>query len=424
MAELDTSPAPWLQRAWSPRETFDPTPWLQERYRRQVEQAKLPLELQGMALQNKAHELMIEHQGIQQDLLNQELNDFQQDLPAYRSAVETAAKTPGGSIAMQTPTFRSKKAMDLWTERQKADAQTAYGQAIHQATIDDIKAVTEATRLTGDVLTPSANGQFDPAAKAALLEKANQIKLKQTIDTYKSEHPQLTKPQAVTVRDNEGNPITMVQTGPNEWRPVDETTTEITTPSGEKLSIKTGAKGGGGVNASGLNPAVNTELEKKIAASDLSLSLLSEALPLITPSNVGPIGMGKEFIEKVGNIVTPGSIPTTATEARQTFRTVAQQQYASLKADSQINKLEAAAMKDIVDITQLDESSPTAIAKYQKLRDLTALQNLLRHHQLNRIAPDNVLSAMSFEQIARSWKRGEATNAEVQRWNELHQLVK
>lgn len=420
---IDTSLPPWLQRNFAERPGFDPSPWLNEAFTQNVERQKLPLQLQQYALQNKALELSTEHQGIQNDLLNQELELQKNELPTFRSALETASKTPGGTIAMQTPAFQSKKYMDLWQERQKADAATAYGQAIHQSTIDDVKAVTEAMRITGDVIKPLPDGTFDPTQKAAILKKANDEKLAQTQALYLAEHPVLGTPRAVTITDDAGNPITMVQEGPNSWKPLDESSTEVTTPSGEKITIKTGTKGGG-INASGLNPAVNTDLEKKIAASDVSLSLLSEALPLITPSTVGPVGAAKEFMEKVGNIVSPGSIPTTATEARQTFRTVAQQQFASLKADSQINKLEAAAMKDIADITSLDISSPTAQAKYEKLRDLTALQNLLRHHQLNRIAPDNVLRAMSFEQLARSWKRGEATNAEVERWNAIHDLVK
>lgn len=420
---IDTSLPPWLQRNLAQKESFDPSPWLNEAFNQNVQRAKLPLQLQGYELQNKATQLAIEHQGIQNDLANQEMNNFAQDLPIYRSAIESASKLPGGSVSMQTPMFKSKQALTLWQERQKSDAATAFGQAIHQATIADVKAVTDAMRITGKKINVGPNGEFDPVEKAKLLNEAHIQEMADKGALYKIEHPGLEKPQAVTVKDDQGNPITMVQVGPDSWKPVEETTTEITTPSGEKLSIKTGAKGAG-LNTSGLNPAVNTELEKKISASDMSLSLLDEAIKKINSSNVGPIGVTKEFLEKAANVLAPGSMPTTVSDAREVFRVVAQQQFAALKADSQINKLEASAMRDIADITRIDMASPVAIGKYQTLRDLTALQNMLRHHQLNRIAPDNVLDAMSIGQIARAFDRGDATKAEVLRWNEIHQVVK
>jgi hypothetical protein len=175
--ELNTEFPSWLAAQYAPRAQSS---WmlqaLQQGMQREEMRQKLPLELQGMALQNQAHKLAIEHQGIVNNLQNQEMMDFAQDLPIYRSALEVANKTPGGAISMPTPQFRSKKALDLWQERQKADAQTAYGQAIHQSTIDDYKAVTEAIQITGDKLLPGANGQFDPDAKAALLNKARGMK--------------------------------------------------------------------------------------------------------------------------------------------------------------------------------------------------------------------------------------------------------
>ena len=144
----------------------------------------------------------------------------------------------------------------------------------------------------------------------------------------------------------------------------------------------------------------------------------------ISPDTVGPQGILREGIEVAGNIIAPGSVPTTTTKARQTFRLTAQQQYNALKADSQINKLEASAMEKIANITGMAESDPTAREKYGILRDLTALRSVLLNHQLNKFAPDTALKAMSPEQAARAWKRGDLTNAEIERWNELHQFVK
>lgn len=432
---LDTQVPAWLQRNWSPRETFDPTPWLQERYKRQVEQQVLPLKLQGMALENQANRLQIEHQGIQNDLQREEMASFARDLPRLRTARMEAAKVPGGSIAIKNPGFESKTAMQLWQEQQKMDAATAYGQAIHQATIDDMKAVTEATQLTGKVLTPGENGQFDPAQKAALLNEANQIKQRQLVQKSKDTLPLVLETDALVnaQKDYElalasGNQVAIDQaklrfeTMQAQASKANETIEMSLDENGRPVTRIIRGKLPAGT--SDIEKSTKADLEKKIAASQTSLALIDESLGRIGPSNVGPVGIAREAYETGANIVKPGSTKTPVTAARQTFRMTAQNLYASLKADSQINKLEAQAMKDIVDITKVDIASDTGKQKYQILRDLTALQVVLRSKEAGKPVPDFALKGMSVEQAARSWKRGELSDSDITRWNQLNGVVK
>lgn len=151
MPEIDTQVPVWLQRNWVPRETFDPTPWLQERYRRQQEAQIMPLKLQALALQNKASALAIEHQGIVNDEASQEMDFFQEDLPALRAAGERANRVPGGSLNMPAPELRSRKAQEQWLRRQASDAQLVYNKAYAQEQIELTKLAGELTAKEIDV---------------------------------------------------------------------------------------------------------------------------------------------------------------------------------------------------------------------------------------------------------------------------------
>lgn len=165
MAELNTSVPEWLQRNWVPEPGFDPTPWLQERYRRQVEQQKLPLELQGMALANEAHRLAVEHQGVLNETAGLELNQYKSELPIINDYLSRASTTPGGSMAIPIPNgIRSKMGMDTLLNRQKIDADTAYGISLKQRIIDQTKRAASLPLVPGgSIPRPRADGTFDEA---------------------------------------------------------------------------------------------------------------------------------------------------------------------------------------------------------------------------------------------------------------------
>lgn len=216
-------------------------------------------------------------------------------------------------------------------------------------------------------------------------------------------------------------PYTAIQTGPNSFTLPQSSVTSFTTPDGSVFEQRTGAGGvAAGTTPSGLNPAVANKLEEKLANTLRSSALLDESLGLISPQTIGPMGKLNAAKEKAANILVPGSMKTPVTKAQTTFNTTAQAQYNSLKADSQINKLEAASIAKIAEVTDWFEAAQTATEKYQTLRDLTGLQSVLVSHQLNKIAPDEALKGMSLEFVDKYRKQRTITDAEMGRWIDLH----
>lgn len=159
---IDTSPPPWLQRNWQPGQSFDPSPWLNAAFQQNIERQKLPLQLQQYALQNKASELAIEHQGMVNDEMNSELDAARQDQEVYKSALEEASKLPGGTLNMPPPPLKSKEYSKQWLQRQSMDAQTAFGKTLIQDQIELTKTANNLLAEGYDVtpaMTKGPNGQ-------------------------------------------------------------------------------------------------------------------------------------------------------------------------------------------------------------------------------------------------------------------------
>lgn len=401
----------------------DPTPWLSSNFGPMLLQAmELPLKIQQGQLAAAHLDLQIKQAGLENELKGLQLQKFKEELPVLDAMKMATKGEPKAVLDYPVQSFTSPLVQKQYLDYLHEAAGTGYGISLKQRIIDQTKEVSDAMSVPGvPVLKPGPDGLFDPAELQTMRAKVADYKHQQKIEEIKAQHPDVT-PRAVTITDDNGNPITMVQEGPSSWKPVDMTTTEVKTPDGTVLSIKTGAKGAASV--SGNNPAVDSAVQKKIADSDRSLALIDETIGQIGPDTIGPMGNVKELAEIVGGIIKPGSMGTDVNAARQTMRMTIQNQLSSLKADSQINRTEAAQINAISDITGLKMSADVAKRKFEVLRDLTALQNILNHHQLNKFAPDNALKAISLEQVARAWKRGDITDAEVTRWNDLHQVVK
>jgi len=249
--------------------------------------------------------------------------------------------------------------------------------------------------------------------------KAQEAKL----ELVKAKQNSFTMPYAVSIPSATPGepPYNAVRTGPNSFTLPQSSVMSITTPDGTVVEQRTGAGGSSGsASTNGLNPAVASKLEQKLSDTIRSSSLLDESIGLISPENIGPRGKLGAAVEKGANIVSPGSMRTPITKAQTTFNTTAQAQYNSLKADSQINKLEAAAMQKIAVVTDWWEAAATAKEKYQTLRDLTGLQAVLASHTLNRIAPDDILKGMSLDFVNKYFDQKTITKAEMARWIDLH----
>lgn len=147
MPELDTQIPAWLQRNWTPKEPFDPTPWLQERYRRQVEQQVMPLKIQQLQLQNQTAQLQIAHQSMVNDQQAIDQAAFIEDQEVLKSALDEAAKHPDGSLGVKTPSFRSRAANELWRQHQIADSQNTAARIFQE---DEINKWRLANKLSNE----------------------------------------------------------------------------------------------------------------------------------------------------------------------------------------------------------------------------------------------------------------------------------
>lgn len=126
---LDTQVPPWLERNWAPAQSFDPTPWLQERYSRQIDAQTIPLKIQGMQLQNQAAQLEIEHQGIANEQASLEMQQFRNDLPMLNEWFKSTEGDPVKLLKGPTPTVRSLRAQQQVLNARKMAADTTLGMA-------------------------------------------------------------------------------------------------------------------------------------------------------------------------------------------------------------------------------------------------------------------------------------------------------
>lgn len=171
MPELDTNPPAWLQRNWAPRESFDPSPWLKQAYDRQIQQEKLPLELQGMALRNQAAQLVITHQGRSNDLLAKEQPELAKWITDQigRPMAETL-NDPG-------PGLLHPDMVQALNSYKAHIAQTTYGLATRQALIKQTQQASEVADILGIVVPRNEDGTFDQAQLADLSQQANEAKM-------------------------------------------------------------------------------------------------------------------------------------------------------------------------------------------------------------------------------------------------------
>lgn len=347
-------------------------------------------------------------QGVQQAQHQQQINAELAVLPLKQTLLQqeaalSAAKTEGMLYDRQTV---------VQTQQQLAGLAGIVSKALTEATPED------ASPYFFDAIQKTPRIAENPYFQKLWQDVQTSSNAKMQLEQLKQENKAFT-PRAVTIPSATPGepPYTAIQTGPNSYTLPQSTVTSMTTPEGVTFEQRTGA---GGAPASAASNAANTQLTEKLNSISRSSALLDESIGLISPQNIGPQGKLNRAIETGRNIIAPGSAPTPVTRAQTTFNTTAQAQYNALKADSQINKMEAAAMSKIADVTDWWEAAATAREKYQTLRDLTGLQAILTSHKLNRIAPDDILKGISLDAINKYLKEGTATAAEVQRWVDLH----
>lgn len=458
MALADQEIPAWLQRNWAPKEPFDPTPWLQERFRRQVIQAKLPLELQQMELANKAAQLEIETRGLQNDLVNQEMNAYAQELPALREYMSQAEGTAGGAISLPPPAFRSKRAMAAIAERQKIDADTGYGIALNRTITEQTKNVAEWMPLANMTIAPRPDGTFDPQQYALLGEMAAQAKQASELEQISVRSGGSFTPVIETpVNPLTGEKVPVLRTGPNASQPLggkepadligletkrarlareggDEELaqfhdarraklsmspeTTITSPDGTVVRM-----GPAGAEKGGLTVATQTRLQEQAMINKEALTTLGGAVDgiLATPESIGVRGVFGELIEKVRGQLSPGAaMDTPITDVRQKASIAFSRIAPALRVDSgnmskyELNKLEQAG-----DVLSLEEAPQTAVRKLNNLQAVIVGRQLRLLKTQGKIPDEVLLRQIQGEEIAGLIQEGLLSREDAMR---LYQL--
>lgn len=162
---IDTEVPPWLQRNWQPRDTFDPSPWLAERYRRQVAAEEIPLRLQSMVLQNQQTQLAIQQQAMAAELQGIQLQQYQSELPQLNAAAKLAATDPNG-FRNRPLTFRNPQLQKQYLDLRKMVAESDYALAADKKITEDTELASTIAKETGFIVKRDQHGMIDPQSLA------------------------------------------------------------------------------------------------------------------------------------------------------------------------------------------------------------------------------------------------------------------
>jgi hypothetical protein len=170
---LDTNIPSWLQRNWAPRESFDPTPWLQEQYRRKVVEAELPHRIQRLALQNQADQIAIEQSAMETEFKSMELGQYQSELPVVNEWLKGTGGDPLKVLNNPVPSVVNPKLQQAILSAKKMAAESTYAQTVEKYQLGLTEAATKLVSK-GKYIQPLVDQQgrasFDPADLAAAAE--------------------------------------------------------------------------------------------------------------------------------------------------------------------------------------------------------------------------------------------------------------
>lgn len=355
--------------------------------------------------------------GQHQQQIDQQKQQLAMEL-AQLPLKQTLLQQDAAYKAAQTEQLLHNQQTVVQTQEQLAGLAGAVSKALTEATPED------AAPLFFDAVQKTPRIAENPYFQKLWQDVQASVNAKAELQKLKAN--EFTAPYAVEVPSPKTGepPFTAIRTGPNSFTLPQSSVTEFTTPEGAVFQQRTGAGGApsSGAGPGGLPQAVASKLQEKQSELSGSLALLNESLGLISPQNTGPLGKLNRAKEAVQSFVAPGSA-APVTEAQTTFGLTAQSLYKGLKADSQINKLEATEMRKLANITDWTDTSDPARAQYRTVADIAAIQSVLISHKLGQFAQEDALKALSPERAARYWKAGVLTNAEVEKWNSLHGLV-
>lgn len=201
---LDTQLPAWLQRNLAPREPFDPTPWLQERYRRNVAAQEIPLRLQHMALVNQSAQLDIAHQGMVNDVQADELRRVQDEQPLMAQWMKETQGRPDLILNSPAPSVMSQRNQQVILNARKMAADTAFGRAMALQETAKVQRLTHLVNRGGELPEPTK----DPVTGAMTYRDADISAAERAVDE-REQQQWMERIQAQTGwhYDEFGNPV-------------------------------------------------------------------------------------------------------------------------------------------------------------------------------------------------------------------------
>lgn len=164
MPELNNQFPDWLDRRYSARSGTG-SPWLssaiQASMQRAEMQAKLPLQLQQLALANQHTQLQIMEQGLANELQGLQLQQYRDELPAFNEVARLAATDPQ-AFRNRAASFMSPRLQQQYVALRRAVAESDYGIAVQKQIAEDVQTAADVAKKTGYVVKRLPDGRIDP----------------------------------------------------------------------------------------------------------------------------------------------------------------------------------------------------------------------------------------------------------------------
>lgn len=159
---LDTQVPPWLAQSLGPAP--QQSPWIIDAIRlatqREEMKRKLPLELQGMAIQNQARSLAVEHQGLANEALSLDLAAQKEDLPVYSEWFQQYAQNPVAMVDAPEPPLKSQKYQQMVMSAKHAAAQTTWTKTYQEQQLAATKLAAQLNQEGIDTTSAIIEGKF------------------------------------------------------------------------------------------------------------------------------------------------------------------------------------------------------------------------------------------------------------------------
>jgi hypothetical protein len=428
---LDTNIPSWLQRNWAPRESFDPTPWLQEQYRRKIVEAELPGRIQAQALENQQRLMGIKLQAQQQEL-------FSKDLASYHSWLETVGTDPA-KIINSSPQLLTPQAQQLVLNQKKMASENQYlqaWQANHNKMAEAAAALTkEGFPIAPTIDDPVTGGKtFDPTviaeAGAMLAERKRKMELDMAVakaTIAESAPTAAVKNTDALIRAKKDYEAALASKDQNaiadskfrfeelqaQTTPPSESTTSVVDPATGQITVTTtrGRQGASGKSGSDLTVANQTKVQAGLSDSLKTIDVASRLIPLLDTETVGAQAFAESWVK---DRILAQRFPELASSKRADAEVLTAQLRSStvreLRSDGNISDKERdQILKAVPGINDPIDSPARAVKVTQAIREMSAIHAIVSASKLGQSVPTAAAQVLKWTDLERLVKSGVLT---------------